>query len=187
MRSSRDNPHAHPGYMGFRVGLVKQLDPANAKVRVVFPDYDQLLSFWLPVVVMKSQNDKAYWLPDLGEQVICLMDRRDEAGCVLGAIYSSVDVPPVTSPDKWHVTFKDGASVEYDRASHVLDLKFSDGAEITYDAVAHLLTLSAPDGDIKFTTSDYDTSLNQIISIYNGHTHPDPQGGNTGAPSQVIP
>ena len=115
MGTSRINIAPHPAndYSGFRVGLVKQLDPAKAKVRVVFPDYDQLLSYWLPVLAAKSQNDKVYWMPDIGEQVVCLMDRRDEAGCVLGAIYSAADAPPVNSPDKWHVTFSDGAAAEY--------------------------------------------------------------------------
>lgn len=138
--------NARHGGAGLRVGLVKQLDPAQAKVRVVFPDYDQMVSYWLPILVAKSQDDKAYWMPDLGEQVVCLMDRRDEAGAVLGAIYSSADAAPVNSADKWHVTFKDGAAMEYDRAAHVLDLKLADSAEIKYDAHAHALTVGLPGG-----------------------------------------
>ncbi len=86
----------------FRVGIVQQQDPAHAKVRVVFPDYDEMISWWLPVVFAKTQDDKVYWIPDIGEQVVCLMDLRDEAGAVLGAIYSSADTPPVNSADKFH-------------------------------------------------------------------------------------
>jgi phage baseplate assembly protein gpV len=138
----------------FRVGLVRQQDAANALVRVTFSDYDQMQSWWLPVVTPKTQDDKAYWMPDVGEQVVCLMDLRDEAGVVLGAIYSQADAPPVTSADKWHITFKDSAAFEYDRSSHVLDLKMQDGAEITYDAGAHLLTLKFGDA----TTIEYDAA-----------------------------
>ena len=87
----------------FRVGIVQQQDAARAKVRVVFPDYDEVVSWWLPVIFAKTQNDKTYWLPDVGEQVVCLMDLRDEAGAVLGAIYSDVDLPPVNSADKFHL------------------------------------------------------------------------------------
>jgi len=135
----------------FRVGIVQQQDAAHAKVRVVFPDYDEVVSWWLPVVFAKTQNDKAYWIPDIGEQVVCLMDLRDEAGAVLGAIYSSADVPPVNSADKFHLGFKDGASVDYDRAAHVLDLIFQDSAEIRYDAGAHVLDLKFTDhGEIKY-------------------------------------
>jgi phage baseplate assembly protein gpV len=130
----------------FRVGIVQQQDAAHAKVRVVFPDYDEVVSWWLPVVFAKTQSDKAYWIPDVGEQVVCLMDLRDEAGAVLGAIYSNADAPPVNSADKFHLAFKDGASVDYDRAAHVLDLKFEDHGEIKYDGVAHALTMSLPVG-----------------------------------------
>jgi phage baseplate assembly protein gpV len=130
----------------FRIGIVQSQDAAHAKVRVVFPDYEQVVSWWLPVIFAKTQNDKAYWIPDVGEQVVCLMDLRDEAGAVLGAIYSDADSPPVNSADKFHLAFKDGASMDYDRAAHVLDLKFQDAAEIKYDAVAHALSVSLPTG-----------------------------------------
>jgi phage baseplate assembly protein gpV len=135
----------------FRVGIVQQQDPAHAKVRVVFPDYDEMISWWLPVVFAKTQDDKVYWIPDIGEQVVCLMDLRDEAGAVLGAIYSSADVPPVNSADKFHVAFKDGARFDYDRVAHLLDLFFEDTTEFKYDARIHLLDLKFQDqAEIKY-------------------------------------
>src|ERR1700691_850548 len=79
----------------FRVGIVQAQDTAHAKVRVVFPDYDEMISWWLPVVFAKTQDAKFYWIPDVGEQVVCLMDLRDEAGAVLGGIYPAVAGPPV--------------------------------------------------------------------------------------------
>ncbi len=106
----------------FREGIVAAQDLAGCRVRVRFPDRDDLLSWWLPVVVPKTQNDKFYYVPDIGEQVSCLMDAHDENGVVLGAIYSKADVTPVQSGDKYHVTFKDGAVLEYDRAAHALNV-----------------------------------------------------------------
>jgi phage baseplate assembly protein gpV len=50
------------------------------------------------------------------------------------------------SADKMHLGFKDSASFEYDRSSHVLDLKFQDNAEFKYDAGAHLLDMKLEDG-----------------------------------------
>lgn len=200
----------------FRTGLVQEQDASGARVRVVFSDYDQMQSYWLPVVVPKTQNDKAYWLPDVGEQVVCLMDARDEAGAVLGAIYSSADTTPAgMNADKWHLTTRDGASFDYDRAAHVLDLKFQDGAEIKYDGGAHAFTASLPQGgtftislngatveidssgnvnlkpasgDINFQTDQYATSMNQLLTIFNTHVHSGVQTGNgdTGTPTQAI-
>ena len=89
---------------------MKVQDTENARVRVTFPDRDQMESWWLPVVFTKTQNDKMYWIPDVGEQVVCMMDEYDEDGAVLGAIYSSADRPPATGADKYHCTFKDGAA-----------------------------------------------------------------------------
>lgn len=180
----------HRNQSHFRIGIVKMQDPANGRVRVVFPDRDQIPSWWLQVVVPKTQRDKAYWMPDLGEQVVCLMDECDEAGAVLGAVYSSADQTPVSSNDKWHYSFEDNTSFEYDRAAHVLDIKLSDGAEIKYDAAAHLLTLKSI-GDITLVTNEHNTTLNQIIDTYNAHKHPftDSAGdsGPTDPPSTAIP
>jgi phage baseplate assembly protein V len=140
----------------FRVGIVQQQDTAQAKVRVVFPDYDEMISWWLPVVFFKTQDDKAYWIPDIGEQVVCLMDLRDEAGAVLGAIYSAADVPPVNSADKFYLGFKDGAKFDYDRVAHVFDLLFQDSTELTYNAESHLLDLKFQDqAELKYDGTEH--------------------------------
>lgn len=177
----------------FRVGLVKQQDPQGARVRIVFPDRDQMVSYWLPILFTKTQNDKSYWIPDIGEQVVCLMDEHDEAGAVLGAIYSSADTAPVHSADKYHMSFKDGASVEYDRAAHALAMSLPNGAtmslsihgtSIAIDAIGNITIHAA--GGIGLITSAHNDSVDGIINTYNSHTHPDPQGGNTAPPSQQM-
>lgn len=126
----------------FRLGIVKEQDGTNCRVRVTFREFDQMLSYWLPVVVPKTQDDKVFWLPDPGEQVVCLMDEHDEAGVVLGAIYSQPDRPPVADANKYHIGFKDGTSFEYDRGLHVLRAAFEDGTAISYDAGTHALTIA---------------------------------------------
>ena len=149
-----------PRRPALRLGIVKAQDAANARVRVIFAEFDQMLSYWLPVVVPKTQNDKAYWLPDIGEQVVCLMDDRDEAGVVLGAIYSKADGTPVQSGDKYHLGFKDGTSMEYDRAAHVLAVSFMDGTAIKYDAGSHALAFDFEDNaSIKYDASAHALSF----------------------------
>lgn len=116
----------------YRRGIVSAVDPATARVRVRFPDADDMESFWLEVMQHRTLTggDRAYWLPDPGEAVAVLMDEQDEAGLVLGAIYSTADPPPVTTADKHHVTHKDGAVFEYDRAGHVLLVSVPAGGRI---------------------------------------------------------
>ncbi len=118
----------------FRVGIVKAQDAVNARVRVVFPDRDQMESWWLPVIVAKTQNDRMYWVPDIGEQVVCVMDECDEDGAVLGAIYSTADRPPVTNAYKVHWTAKDGAVFECDRSAHALQIAIPNGGTVAITA-----------------------------------------------------
>ena len=147
-------------------------------------------------MVPKSQNDKAYWIPDVGEQVVCLMDAHDEDGAVLGAIYSQADTtPPSMTTDKWHITMKDAATFEYDRSSHTLAVNIPHGSStinITVNGPANItatngnINLSAPNGDVTFKTDEHTDSVNGIIDTYNTHTHSDPSEGNTGVPNQLM-
>jgi phage baseplate assembly protein V len=107
-----------------RVGRVSSINPANATVRVVFEDRENMVSYDLPVIVRQSMRNKDYWLPDVGEQVLCLfLPSGNAQGFVLGAFYSDEDLPPVNDANKRHVRFDDGTSVEYDRKSHRLSIR----------------------------------------------------------------
>ena len=68
-----------------RFGIVSQIDPINVQARVSFED-DESTSFWLPIIQTKTLKDKFYAMPDIGEQVACLMDENSEDGVILGAI-----------------------------------------------------------------------------------------------------
>ncbi len=109
----------------YRRGIVHAVDPATGRARVRFPDRDNVVSWWLDVLQRKTHVDKAYWMPDVGEHVACLMDGHDEAGAILGALYSTADPVPVASPDKDHTLYGDGAVISYDRAAHVLTIDLS--------------------------------------------------------------
>jgi phage baseplate assembly protein V len=135
----------------FRVGLVEAQDAANCRLRVTFPDRDQMTSWWLPIVIPKSQNDKAYWLPDIGEQVVCMMDERDEDGAVLSAIYSQADTTPVQDSNKVHWSFKDGTAIEYDRGNHVLSFALPQ-ATLTIQASGASITIDGQ-GNVTITPS----------------------------------
>jgi phage baseplate assembly protein V len=127
-----------------RFGVVAEQDVSGCRVRVRFPDRDELTSWWLPIVVPKTQNDKAYYLPDLGEQVVCLMDAYDEDGVVLGAIYSSADpTTPGMTADKLNWTAKDGGSLEYDRAAHRLSVSLPSGGSVNIAANGASIVIDA--------------------------------------------
>lgn len=107
-----------------QVGEVTSVDAARGtvQVRLATPgNPDGLITHDLPVLVRKTHADKDYAMPDPGEQVLCVfLPMGLETGFVLGSFYSSRDAVPVASADKWHVTFSDGTSLEYDRAVNKL-------------------------------------------------------------------
>jgi phage baseplate assembly protein V len=128
-----------------RFGFVTALDESGCRVRVQFPDLDGLESYWLHVLRPKTHRDKHYCLPDVGEQVACLLDGAGEDGVVLGAVFGERDAVPAASVDKHHVSFSDGATVEYDRAAHKLSVNCVGDVEIV--SATHI-KLTAPRIDL---------------------------------------
>jgi phage baseplate assembly protein V len=89
----------------------------------MFPAYNNLLSPWLPIVAPRAGDDAGYWMPDLHEQVLCLMDSTDfDSGFVIGSIYSRKTPPPTDDGEIREIHFKDGTSVTYDRGSGKLTI-----------------------------------------------------------------
>lgn len=114
-----------------RVGIVVTTYPERATVRIRLGDADGLTSYELPVLFRKTQDDKEYQLPDIGEQVLAVfLPGGLEQGFVIGAFYSRADLVPVASQDKWHKRFKDGTWLEYDRASHSLTADVKGSVEV---------------------------------------------------------
>ena len=104
-----------------RVGVVVSTNPGSGTVRVQFTDADGMVSHDLPVLVPKTMDDKYYHMPDVEEQVLAIfLPLGLEQGFVLGSFYSKSDPVPVKDQDRHHVRFKDGTTVDYDRAKHLL-------------------------------------------------------------------
>ncbi|HDM8357351.1 TPA: phage baseplate assembly protein V [Yersinia enterocolitica] len=106
-----------------QVGTVSAVDADRVQARVRLPECDNLRTNWLNVLQRNTQNNKDYWLPDVGEQVEVLLDANGEDGVILGAVYSDVDKPPFGNKDVRGTTFSDGAEFSYNRASHTLIIR----------------------------------------------------------------
>jgi len=117
------------GGVSYKEGVVAEARPGFA--RVAFADLDGMVSAWLPLLVRKSLKDKHCLTLDAGEHVACVLDVYFESGCVLGAIYSEADAPPVESQDKLHFRFFDGGLFEYDRATGQLTIVTTGSVDLT--------------------------------------------------------
>ena len=106
-----------------QVGTVSAVDADRVQARVRLPECDNLRTNWLNVLQRNTQDNKDYWLPDVGEQVEVLLDANGEDGVSLGAVYSDVDKPPFGDKNVRGTKYADGAEFSYDRATHTLTVK----------------------------------------------------------------
>lgn len=145
-----------------RLGEVTSIDCARAKVRVTFDDEDGMTSYWLPVMQRNTIANQDYWLPDIGEDVICVFFCEGvEDGFVLGSIYAGDVKPPENNGDKRTVVFKDGTRVSYDRAQHHLDIAID---ETTLHADRSKVNIQAPD-EIAATSNKITVSGSESVSV----------------------
>ena len=126
----------------YRTGIVTAVDPDTARARVRFPAHNNMESFWLAVGQVKTLKDKSYWLPDIGEQVACLLDDHAEDGVILCALYSAADIPPTKDVDLRVVHHTDGTVESFDRKNSLWALTLPQGrVQITVGST--VLTLTA--------------------------------------------
>lgn len=133
----RNDARPTTGGVRFKTGIVADVDVDAGAVTVSFEDVG-IVSHWLTVCYPKSGQDKAYWLPDVGDQVRCLMDEYLEDGAVLGSIYSSADAVPWASGDKIGWQFRDGGGFSYDRSTGELDVTAMGVANISVKGNAQI-------------------------------------------------
>jgi len=173
-----------------RFGIVDQIDAAKGLARVRFPE-DNLLSFWLPVLVRKTLNDKFYHMVEADEHVACLMDEKCENGVILGAMYSTATEPPYTTEKKIGVKFSDDAEVVYDKESQVLTIITSGEVQIECGTLkvtgdVEITGAVAVEGAVEATgaiKSDTDLEAGPTSLSFLTHVHADlTSGGVTGPP-----
>lgn len=121
-----------------RIGTVSSVNVGACTARVVFTDVDSMVSAELPVLTQASKANKAYWLPDIDEQVLCVFlpnmsGNGASVGFILGCFYSTVDKPAETSADVRSVVFADGSVVRHDRASGDLTIHATGNINIIAD------------------------------------------------------
>lgn len=165
-------------------GIVVAIDEQSCRARVKFPDRDDMISAWLPVMQSFCVGNQEYRLPDEGNQVVCLMDVHYEDGVVLGAIYSDADPPPVADKDLFYRRFKDGSTLVYDRKNHKLTAGIQGDIEISATGtITSTAALWTHNGSFHATEdiSDGVRSLAADRAIYNDHTNP-----NDGAPPEKM-
>jgi len=127
-----------------RRGRVHSVDTAAARVKVDLGE--NLVTDWLPFFATRAGQDRTWWAPSLGEQVVVFSESGETTnGVVLTSIYQSDYPHPEHDAAKAVVRFKDGTVISYDHDanSFTIDVSPASGS-ITIKAGAKV-TVRAPE------------------------------------------
>lgn len=175
-----------------KIGEVSSVDYAKGTARVVFDDDDSVVSNDLQVLQKNTFKNKDYYMPDVGEDVICLfLPSGTEEGFILGSVYAGDITPPESSGNKRTVVFSDNTKVSYDRETHTLSINIgetsilADGENVYVKG--SVATLEAPTIKLKGNV-EVDGTLTAGGDVVGAgvslqsHTHTGNMGSPTSAP-----
>lgn len=112
-----------------KVGRVSAVFPERCTATVIFPDRDNVVSKELSIGQKSALLNRAEFLPDPGEHVICAFYGNGlSEGVVLCSIYDKANPPTVGNQERTIYTWPDGAEFFYDRKQHIMQFKDSYGA-----------------------------------------------------------
>jgi phage baseplate assembly protein gpV len=159
-----------------RFGLVSSFDPGAYAARVLIQP-ENVLSGWLPILsnwVGAGWGLVAPLTP--GAQVLVIAQEGDaEQGVIIGAVWSAADTPLAAPAGELWLQHQTGSFIK---------LK-NDGTIILQASEVNVTGNLLVTGDISDQNNAYGT-LGNLRSAHDTHTHPDPQGGNTGLPSVTL-
>jgi len=166
--------------VAYRRGIVKEVDGPKHRAKVAFPDKGGVLSPWLDVLVPSTRGDKDVRMPALEMQVACVLDEKDEAGAIVGALFSDADPSPNPSLDVRSVTFGDGGLLEYNRATHVLTVTLPESGEVHLSAPGGKVVVEVGAGVIELAGNTHRVALAELVraeldaiaGAFGSHTHP---------------
>lgn len=121
-----------------RAGVVAEVDLGRYRVRVRY-DVDEagapVLTAPIPWLVQRAGPDRAWWAPEVGEQVVLLAPSGElTQAYALPGLYSAAHPAPSADPDKCVDRHSDGATFEYDRAAHRYTIRLPAGSRVMVQA-----------------------------------------------------
>lgn len=146
------------------IGMVTQVDEANAQVKVKIGDIE---TAWLKWGEQKAGADRSWNCPDEGEQVVVLSPSGDLAqGIVSGRLYQFVSPAPANSKDITRTKFGDGMVIDHDRSKKLTRITALDSEGTVVIEAKNLILRTGENGYYQIDNFGKATRL----------TH---QGGNT--------
>ncbi|MDA4650440.1 phage baseplate assembly protein V [Enterobacter hormaechei] len=112
-----------------RTGIVTDVDHDEGLCRV---QTGGMQTTWLNWLTCRAGRSRVWWAPSVGEQVLLLAIGGElDTAFVLPGIFSDDNPAPSASPDALHVTFPDGAVIEYEPENSALTVSGIKTADVT--------------------------------------------------------
>lgn len=170
-----------------RIGTVKELDEANARVKL---SVSGLTTDWLPWSAARAGKTRTWSPPQVGEQVIMVSPFGDMGqAVVVGSLFSDTDPAPAASKDQETTVYPDGSTVDYNSATNTLTVTVAGNGNVVVNCktatvkAATSVTIDTPQTTVtgKLTVqgaTDVQAILSRGKDISSTHTHGGVQGGN---------
>lgn len=192
-----------------RTGVIVEVDLDDGRCRV---QTGGIVTDWLQWLTTRAGRSRTWWAPSVGEQVLLLAVGGElDTAFVLPGIFSDDHPAPSASADAFHITFPDGAVIEYEPETGALtvsgiktaDVSASDSITVTVPVVTvkaeTRITLDTPEvvctnklktgtlevtqgGEMKGDIKHTGGSLSSNGKVLHLHKHPGDSGGETGVP-----
>jgi len=192
-----------------RTGIVVETDLSTGRCRV---QTGGIVTDWLQWLTQRAGRARTWWAPSIGEQVLILAVGGElDTAFVLPGIFSDSNPAPSASADAWHVTFPDGAVMEYEPKTSALTVSGIKTATVTASEsltatvpvvtvkASSRITLDTPEvvctnklitgslevqqgGTMRGNIEHTGGALSSNGKVLHTHKHPGDSGGTTGAP-----
>lgn len=131
-----------------RTGIVTDVDHDEGLCRV---QTGGMQTTWLNWLTCRAGRSRVWWAPSVGEQVLLLAVGGElDTAFVLPGIFSDDHPATSASPDALHVSFPDGAVIEYEPESSALTVSGIKTADVT---ASDSITATVPVVLVKASTS----------------------------------
>ena len=112
-----------------RTGIVTDIDLNEGLCRV---QTGGMQTTWLNWLTSRAGRSRVWWAPSVGEQVLLLAIGGElDTAFVLPGIFSDDHPAPSASTDAFHVSFPDGAVIEYEPQNSALTVSGIKTANVT--------------------------------------------------------
>ena len=138
-------------YPGVVIGKVKEIDAANAAVKLEFPWLEESYeSDWAPVAMPMSGKKRGfYFMPEQDDQVLVAFNQGDfDSPYVVGFVWNGVATPPETDRNNRIIKTPGGHTLRFEDTdgSKKIILKSDGGHNLTIDDTAKTITVTDSGG-----------------------------------------